>query len=189
MCVIQHLHTLNSRFNKFWGPLAEIPKQLTLLYSPRWSCISVSRIHYLLLTFHLDTDLAEFKIFSYEDVLKTSDGLAWGIVIHRPSGRDCSINLICNSVSALCKDRKLFKRAKVPDVRIAKTPETDVQSLSLFKAINSKCELSSITFSAHKMFVKSNTVFKWWNTNFSAFRHVRRRLTYLGKVNVVPCRF
>lgn len=71
-----------------WGLLAEIPKQLILPIPPGDATFLCPKTHCLLLTFHLDTDLTEFKIFSYEDVLKTSDGLARGTVMHRPSGRD-----------------------------------------------------------------------------------------------------
>jgi len=109
MCVIQHLHTHNSRFNKVWGPLAEIPMQL-LLPIPPGDATLLCPEHIICYWLFIWTQILQNLKFFPENVLKISDGLAWGTVMHRPSGRHCSINLIRNSVSALCKDSKLFKR-------------------------------------------------------------------------------
>lgn len=192
MCVIQHRHTRSSRFNKVWGPFTEIPK-LFILPIPSgetiFLCPEYIICYWLFFWTQILQNLKYFPMRMCWKHLMGLPGVLWCIGLLGETVAWTSSVILC---LLYAKTGSYFKdRAKVPDVRIAKTPETDVHTLSLFKAINSKYELmlSSIAFSAHKMFVESNTVFKWWNTDFSAFGHVRRTLTYLGKVNVVPCIF
>lgn len=154
MCVIQHLHTRNSRFNKVWGPLAEIPKQLILPIPPGeaiFLCPEYIICYWLFIWTQILQNLKYFPMRMCWKHLIGLAGVLWCIGLLGETVASTSsiiLCLLCAKTGTYLKDR-----AKVPNARIAKTPETDVHSLSLFKSINSKCELmlSSITFSAHKM--------------------------------------
>lgn len=141
MCVIQHLHTHNPRFNKVWGPLAEIPQQL-ILPIPSGEVIFLCPEYIICYWLFIWTQILQnLKYFAMR--------MCWKHLMSLPEVLWCTDFLgetASTSSVILCllyaKTGSYFKnRAKVPDVRIAKTPETDVQSVSLFKAINPKCEL------------------------------------------------